>query len=286
MEPVSVGVIGGSGVYEMEGLTDIKEIRVKTPFGDPSDAIVVGTLEGVRVAFLPRHGRGHFISPSELPARANIYAMKSLGAQRLIAFSACGSMKEEIAPLHIVIPDQLFDRTKSRPSTFFGEGIVAHVGFADPYCPDLSAKLCQAAVKAGATVHKGGTMIVMEGPAFSTKAESRIYRSWGVDVIGMTALPEAKLAREAEICYATLGLVTDYDVWHESEETVTVEMIVQNLSRNAEMAKKIVRLAIRTLGAPTTCPCPTALQTAIITNPAKIPAEAKQKLSLLLKKYM
>jgi 5'-methylthioadenosine phosphorylase len=238
MEPVSVGVIGGSGVYEMEGLTDIKEIRVKTPFGDPSDAIVVGTLEGVRVAFLPRHGRGHFISPSELPARANIYAMKSLGVQRLIAFSACGSMKEEIAPLHIVIPDQLFDRTKSRPSTF------------------------------------------------STKAESRIYRSWGVDVIGMTALPEAKLAREAEICYATLGLVTDYDVWHESEETVTVEMIVQNLSRNAEMAKKIVRLAIRTLGAPTTCPCPTALQTAIITNPAKIPAEAKQKLSLLLKKYM
>jgi len=273
-------------VYEMEGLTDIKEIRVKTPFGDPSDAIVVGTLEGVRVAFLPRHGRGHFISPSELPARANIYAMKSLGVQRLIAFSACGSMKEEIAPLHIVIPDQLFDRTKSRPSTFFGEGIVAHIGFADPYCPDLSAKLYQAAVKAGATVHKGGTMIVMEGPAFSTKAESRIYRSWGVDVIGMTALPEAKLAREAEICYATLGLVTDYDVWHESEETVTVEMIVQNLSRNAEMAKKIVRLAIRTLGAPTTCPCPTALQTAIITNPAKIPAEAKQKLSLLLKKYM
>jgi 5'-methylthioadenosine phosphorylase len=286
MEPIRIGVIGGSGVYEMEGLTGVEEVRVKTPFGDPSDAIVVGTLEGVRVAFLPRHGRGHYISPSELPARANIYALKSLGVQRIIAISACGSMKEEIAPLHIVIPDQIFDRTKGRPSTFFGEGIVAHIGFAEPFCADMRAKLLTAAAEAGATVHDGGTMVVMEGPQFSTKAESRIYRSWGVDVIGMTALPEAKLAREAEICYGTLALVTDYDVWHESEETVTVEMVIQNLLKNAEMAKKIIRMAVPTLGAPETCPCPHALDTAIITNPARIPAGTRKKLSLLLDKYL
>ncbi|MDH7489408.1 MAG: S-methyl-5'-thioadenosine phosphorylase [Anaerolineae bacterium] len=286
MEPVLVGVIGGSGVYEMEGLTQVEEIRVKTPFGDPSDAIIVGTLEGVRVAFLPRHGRGHYISPTELPARANIYALKSLGVQRIIAVSACGSMKEENAPLHIVIPDQIFDRTKARPSTFFGDGVVVHISFAEPFCPDMRQKLYAAAQKAGATVHKDGTMVVMEGPQFSTKAESRIYRSWGVDVIGMTALPEAKLAREAEICYATLALVTDYDVWHESEEPVTVEMIVQNLQRNVEMAKKIIRLAVPTLGKPETCPCPHALENAIITNLAKIPAATRQKLALLLDKYL
>lgn len=286
MEPVSIGVIGGSGVYEMEGLTQIEEIRVKTPFGDPSDAIIVGTLEGVRVAFLPRHGRGHYISPSELPARANIYALKSLGVRRIIAISACGSMKQEIAPLHIVIPDQIFDRTKARPSTFFGDGVVAHIGFAEPFCPDMREKLYVAALKAGATVHRDGTMVVIEGPQFSSKAESRIYRAWGVDVIGMTALPEAKLAREAEICYATLALVTDYDVWHESEEPVTVEMIVQNLQRNVEMAKKIVRLAVPTLGEPEACPCPRALENAIITNPAKIPLATRQKLGLLLDKYL
>lgn len=286
MEPIRVGVIGGSGLYEMEGLTDVQEIRVQTPFGEPSDAIITGTLEGVRVAFLPRHGRGHFISPSELPARANIYALKSLGVQRIIAVSACGSMREEIAPLHIVLPDQLFDRTKGRPSTFFGDGLVVHVSFASPYCPDLTEHLLQAARTAGATVHKGGTMLVMEGPQFSTKAESRIYRSWGVDVIGMTALPEAKLAREAEICYATLALVTDYDVWHEAEEEVTVEMVVQNLIQNAEMAKSIIRLAIPSLGEPTTCACPKALENAIITHPHKIPEETKQKLALLLRKYV
>ena len=286
MEPVRIGVIGGSGVYEMEGLIHAEEVRVKTPFGDPSDAIVVGTLEGVRVAFLPRHGRGHFISPTELPARANIYALKSLGVQRIISISACGSMKEEISPLHIVIPDQIFDRTKSRPSTFFGEGVVAHIGFAEPFCPDMRQKLLAAATEAGATVHDGGTMVVMEGPQFSTKAESRIYRSWGVDVIGMTALPEAKLAREAEICYATLALVTDYDVWHESEEAVTVEMILQNLLKNAEMAKRIIRLAVPALSAPQTCPCPHALATAILTNPAKIPVATRKKLALLLDKYL
>ncbi len=286
MEPVRIGVIGGSGVYDMEGLTQVEEVRVKTPFGDPSDAIIVGTLEGVRVAFLPRHGRGHYISPSELPARANIYALKSLGVQRIIAISACGSMKEEIAPLHIVIPDQIFDRTKARPNTFFGDGVVVHIGFAEPFCPDMREKLYAAALKAGATVHKDGTMVVIEGPQFSTKAESRIYRAWGVDVIGMTALPEAKLAREAEICYATLALVTDYDVWHESEEPVTVEMIVQNLQRNVEMAKKIIRLAVPTLGAPETCPCPHALENAIITNPAKIPPETRQKLALFLDKHL
>ena len=286
MAPIRVGVIGGSGLYEMEGLTDVREIRVQTPFGEPSDAIITGALEGVRVAFLPRHGRGHFISPSELPARANIYALKSLGVQRIIAVSACGSMREEIAPLHIALPDQLFDRTKGRPSTFFGDGLVVHVSFASPYCPDMTEKLHQATRQAGATVHKGGTMLVMEGPQFSTKAESRIYRSWGVDVIGMTALPEAKLAREAEICYATLALVTDYDVWHEAEEEVTVEMVIQNLIQNAEMAKSIVRLVIPSLGEPTTCACPTALENAIITHPARIPEAIKNDLALLLHKYV
>jgi 5'-methylthioadenosine phosphorylase len=286
MEAAFVGVIGGSGVYEMEGLADVQEMHVKTPFGDPSDAIVVGTLDGVRVAFLPRHGRGHFITPSELPSRANIYALKSLGVQRIIGISACGSMREDIAPLHVVIPDQLLDRTKNRPSTFFGNGIVAHISFAEPYCADMTEKLYHAATAQGATVHKGGTMIVIEGPAFSTKAESAVYRSWGVDVIGMTALPEAKLAREAEICYATLALVTDYDVWHEVEEGVTVGMILENLQKNAAMSKKIIRAAVKALAEPTTCDCSHALETAIITNPAKMPAATKEKLNLLIGKYV
>ncbi len=286
MEPVRIGVIGGSGLYEMQGLTDVQEMRINTPFGEPSDAIAVGSLEGVRVAFLPRHGRGHFISPSELPARANTYALKSLGVQRIIAVSACGSMKEEIAPLHIVLPDQLFDRTKGRPSTFFGHGIVVHISFASPYCPELTEVLYKAALGVGAKAHKGGTMLVMEGPQFSTKAESRIYRSWGVDVIGMTALPEAKLAREAEMCYATLALVTDYDVWHESEEEVTVEIVVQNLIQNAETAKSIIRTAVTSLGGPPTCTCSSALENAIITDPSKIPQEAKDRLNLLLHKYV
>jgi len=229
MERVTLGVIGGSGVYDVQALRDVEEVRITTPFGDPSDAIVVGTLSGVRVAFLPRHGRGHRITPSELNARANIYALKSLGVQYIVSVSACGSMREDYAPRDIVIPDQIFDRTKARPSTFFGNGLVVHVSFDEPFCLDFSELVYQAAKKTGTTVHKGGTFIVVEGPQFSTKAESRIYRQWGVDIIGMTALPEAKLAREAEICYATMAHVTDYDVWHETEEPVAVAMLLENL---------------------------------------------------------
>ena len=230
------GIIGGSGLYEMEGLTEVEEVEVETPFGPPSDRYIVGKLLGRPVAFLARHGRGHRLMPSELPFRANIYGLKKLGAEWIISISAVGSMREEIKPLDVVIPDQFFDRTKARISTFFGEGIVAHVGFADPFCPILSEVLYQAGMKAGAVVHRGGTYLCIEGPQFSTRAESRIYRSWGVDVIGMTNLQEAKLAREAELCYATLAMVADYDVWHESEEDVSVEMVVANLRRNAETA--------------------------------------------------
>src|SRR4051794_15655379 len=222
-----VAVIGGSGFYDFPDLQEREEGEGDTPFGRPGDAVVPGRLSGVPVAFLPRHGRGHRINPSNLPSRANVYALKQLGAQWIISVSACGSMKEAIAPLDVVIPDQVFDRTKARPSTFFGEGIVAHVGFADPFCSVLSETLYSAAQAAGARAHRGGTYVCIEGPQFSTKAESRIYRQWGVDVIGMTALPEAKLAREAELCYATLAFATDYDVWHESEEAVTVEMVVR-----------------------------------------------------------
>lgn len=286
MTEARIGVIGGSGVYEMEGLIDVEEVKVKTPFGEPSDLIVIGTLEGHKVAFLPRHGRGHRIMPSELPSRANIYALKSLGVEHIIAVSACGSMKEEIHPLDMVIPDQIFDRTRGRINTFFGGGVVAHVSFDKPFCPDLSALLCQAAEDTGAKVHKGGTFVVMEGPAFSTKAESRIYRGWGVEIIGMTVLPEAKLAREAEICYAVLANVTDYDVWNVSEEPVSVEMLIDNLLKNAEMAKKIIKKAVPHIPEPRTCPCPTALESAIITSKDRIPEKAKKDLGLLIGKYL
>lgn len=286
MTEARIGVIGGSGVYEMEGLIDVEEVRVKTPFGEPSDLIVIGTLEGQKVAFLPRHGRGHRIMPSELPSRANIYALKSLGVEHIIAVSACGSMKEEIHPLDMVIPDQIFDRTRGRINTFFGGGVVAHVSFDKPFCPDLSALLYQAAEDTGAKVHKGGTFVVMEGPAFSTKAESRIYRGWGVEIIGMTVLPEAKLAREAEICYAVLANVTDYDVWNVSEEPVSVEMLIDNLLKNAEMAKKIIKKAVPHIPEARTCPCPTALESAIITSKDRIPEKAKKDLGLLIGKYL
>jgi len=286
MALASIGLIGGSGLYEMEGLTDVEEVKVKTPFGEPSDLIVIGTLEGRRVAFLPRHGRGHRITPSELPSRANIYALKSLGVEHIIAVSACGSMKEEIHPLDMVIPDQIFDRTRGRVNTFFGGGIVAHISFDEPFCPDLSALLYQAAGDTGAKVHKGGTFVVIEGPAFSTKAESRIYRQWGVDIIGMTVLPEAKLAREAEICYAVLANVTDYDVWHVSEEPVSVEMLIDNLLKNAEMAKKIIKKVVPHIPQARTCPCPTALKSAIITSKDRIPEKAKKDLGLLIGKYL
>jgi 5'-methylthioadenosine phosphorylase len=286
MERALVGVIGGSGVYEMEGLSDISEVKPKTPFGEPSDAIVVGTLSGQRVAFLPRHGRGHRISPTELNSRANIYALKSLGVEYIISISACGSLREDYAPRDIVIPDQLFDRTRGRPLTFFGDGLVIHIGLADPFCPHLSRSLYEAVQKTGATVHMGGTFVIIEGPRFSTKGESRIFRQWGCDIIGMTAIPEAQLAREAEICYATMAHVTDYDVWHESEEPVTVEAIVKNLLANAEIAKEAVRNVVPLLGGERACECAHALRDAFITQRDLIPAGVKEKLDLLVNKYV
>jgi 5'-methylthioadenosine phosphorylase len=280
-----VAVIGGSGFYDFPDLEERREEWIVTPFGRPSDAVVTGRLAGRPVAFLPRHGRGHRISPGELPARANIYALKQLGVEHIISVSACGSMKEEIAPLDVVIPDQLFDRTKGRPSTYFENGIAVHVSFADPFCAALSQALFQAATRAGARVHAGGTYLCMEGPQFSTRAESRIYRQWGVDVIGMTALPEAKLAREAEICYATLAFATDYDCWHEAEEDVTVEMVVTTLLQNVETGKRIIREALPHVARERTCPCSRALESAIITQRDLIPAEAKARLGLLVQKY-
>lgn len=288
MEEALLGVIGGSGVYDIEGLRDPKEVRVQTPFGDPSDVIVLGTLAGVRMAFLPRHARGHRILPSEVNSRANIYALKSLGVQYLVSISACGSMREDYAPRHIVVPDQIFDRTKGRPSTFFGDGLVAHISFDEPYCPVLSELVYTAARETGATVHRGGTFLVIEGPQFSTKAESRIYRQWGVDIIGMTALPEAKLAREAEICYAAMAHVTDYDVWHETEEPVTVAMLIENLLANAAVTKQaLTHLAPMVAQQPQrTCKCASALANAIITQRDLIPSAVKSRLGLLLRKYL
>ncbi len=287
MPSARIAVIGGTGLYKMEGVSDIQEIRLDTPFGPPSDAIVLGRLAGETVAFLPRHGRGHRHSPSEVPSRANIYALKSLGVERIISVSACGSLREEIAPLDVVIPDQLFDRTKGiRPATFFGEGIVAHIGFAEPFCPDLSAVLYETAREQGVRVHRGGTLVVIEGPQFSTRGESEVYRQWGLDIIGMTALPEAKLAREAEICYATLAMVTDYDVWKVSEEPVTVEVVVRNLQQNVQTAQAIIRRAVQRIARERICPCPHALENAIITDPAAIPPARKEQLALLIGKYL
>jgi 5'-methylthioadenosine phosphorylase len=291
MDPIPNAVIGGSGLYQLEGMANVREIEVDTPFGKPSDAIVVGELEGIRVAFLPRHGRGHRISPTELPARANIYALKSLGVKRIVASSACGSLREDMAPRHIVIADQLFDRTRNRaPHTFFEGGIVAHIGFADPFCPRLRRVLVDGTRAAGATVHDGGTMVVMEGPQFSTRAESATYRKLGFDTIGMTALPEAKLAREAEICYASMNLVTDYDVWYEEHGDVTVEMVVATMHANVETAKAIVRYALPRMEAMDAdedgCQCGSALAGAIITDPARIPQGKKEQLKLLIGKYV
>jgi 5'-methylthioadenosine phosphorylase len=287
MERASIGVIGGSGVYQMEGLTDTKEVKIRTPFGDPSDAIVVGNLASQRVAFLPRHGRGHRIMPSELPAAANIYAFKMLGVERIISLSACGSLREDLAPLDIVIPDQIFDRTKARPTTLFGKGLVVHISFAEPFCPELSQILFDAAQKAGARTHKGGSILVIDGPQFSTKAESEVYRQWKMDIIGMTTIPEAKFAREAEICYAAVAMVTDYDTWHPAHDSVTVEMVVQNLLKNAEMGKRIVRYAVSDIPAQREhCPCPTALQDAIITAHDRIPSKTRRDLGLILDKYL
>lgn len=287
MERATIGVIGGSGVYQMEGLTDTKEIKIKTPFGYPSDAIVVGNLASRRVAFLPRHGRGHRIMPSELPAAANIYAFKMLGVERIISLSACGSLREDLAPLDIVIPDQIFDRTKARPTTLFGNGLVVHISFAEPFCPELSQILYDAAQKADARAHKGGSILVIDGPQFSTKGESEVYRQWKMDIIGMTTIPEAKFAREAEICYAAVAMVTDYDTWHPAHDSVTVEMVVENLLKNAEMGKRIVRYAVSDIPAQREhCPCPTALQDAIITSHDRIPSKVRRDLALILDKYL
>lgn len=286
MVQASIGVIGGSGLYQMEELADVEQVEVSTPFGEPSDFITVGTLHGVRVAFLPRHGKGHHISPAELPARANIYALKSLGVERIISISAVGSLKENIHPLDLVIPDQIIDRTSSRVSTFFGHGLVAHVGLAEPFCPALSRLLSETSGQAGASVHHGGTCVVIEGPSFSTRAESFLYRSWGASVVGMTTVPEARLAREAEMCYATLAFVTDYDCWHHSEEPVTVEMVVANLQRSVEVAKTIVKAAVSHIPHQRDCACATALKDAIITSPEQIPAYLKKDLALLIGKYL
>ena len=287
----AIAVIGGSGLYEMEGLTNVDFIDIDTPFGKPSDAIVVGSLEGTPVAFLPRHGRGHRLNPSHIPARANIYALKTLGVRRIISVSAVGSLREEYAPLDLAIPDQLIDRTRHRANTFFDDGIVVHIGFADPFCPVASQVIQECARAMSIPVHAGATMVVMEGPAFSTRAESFMYRAWGADIIGMTALPEAKLAREAEICYATMAWVTDYDCWHESEETVTVQMVVQNLQKNVANSKEMLRRVIPRLTGPhlkveSNCSCTSALQDTIITHPQGIPEEVKSKLAPLVGRYM
>jgi 5'-methylthioadenosine phosphorylase len=283
---IQIGIIGGSGLYDMAELTDRQEKTVRTPFGDPSGPYVTGTLRGKRVAFLARHGVGHRILPSELNFRANIYGMKVLGVERILSASAVGSLKMEYKPLDIVVPDQFFDRTKGRISTFFGNGIVAHVAFAHPLCGDLSKVAAASAEKVGATVHRGGCYVNMEGPQFSTLAESKLYRSWGMDVIGMTNLQEAKLAREAEICYATLALVTDYDCWHPDHDSVTVDLIIANLMQNAATAQKTIADAVETISGTRTCGCKDALATAIITQAALVPEQTKKDLAPIIGKYM
>jgi 5'-methylthioadenosine phosphorylase len=287
MSQTTIGVIGGSGLYEIEGLTEIDEVTLDTPFGAPSDTFVTGMLEGVKMVFLPRHGRGHRLLPSEVPYRANIYGMKQLGVQRIISVSAVGSMKEAIAPGHIVIPDQFFDRTQGkRASTFFGNGVVAHVQFADPVCRDLAAVLTGVAHRVGATVHKGGTYLCIEGPNFSTRAESDIFRSWGVDIIGMTNIPEARLAREAEICYATVALATDYDCWHDSHDDVSVDAILEIIRQNVATARSIIKHAVPELCRPPACACGEALNHAILTDRALIPEQTRRDLELLIGRHL
>ena len=281
-----IGLIGGSGFYSLLGAGAMEEVRLETPFGEPSDCYFVGNIENRAVAFLARHGRGHKLSPSELNFRANIYGMKMLGVERIVSLSAVGSLKEEHAPLDFVIPDQFFDRTKARISTFFGDGVVAHISFADPVCPELAKISHDAARQSGIKSKLGGTYLCMEGPAFSTRAESNVYRTWGMDVIGMTNLQEAKLAREAEICYVTVAMVTDYDCWHAAHDAVTVDQIIATLQQNTENARKLIPRVIQTLPVERTCKCGSALKHAIITDPAAIPAEAKQRLGLLLGKYI
>lgn len=286
MPEAKIAVIGGTGLYEIEGMTDIEESHVKTPFGDPSDSIITGKLGETTLAFLPRHGRGHRLPPNELPQRANMYALKSLGVEWIIAINSCGSFKEELKPRDLVVPDQVIDRTKGRISTFFGNGIVGHIPFAEPFCPNLAQILYQAARESGARVHRGGTFIAMEGPQFSTKAESRLYKSWGADIIGMTVMPEAKLAREAEICYATLACVTDYDSWHDDLEEVRIEEIIAILNQNMDRAKNIIKMATANIPQQRACICVNSLENAIITDAQSIPDIIKKDLDLIVGKYI
>ena len=283
---IDIAIIGGSGLYELEGLSNMESMEVDTPFGKPSDAIVTGQFDGANVAFLPRHGRGHRLNPTQIPARANIYALKTLGANCLISVSAVGSLRDEFEPLHLAIPDQLIDRTRQRNNTFFDEQLVVHAGFAEPFCPVIRRVILNSASDLNIPVHPDATMVVMEGPAFSTKAESHMYRSWGADIIGMTALPEAKLAREAELCYATMAWVTDYDCWHESEEVVTVEMVVQNLMKNVDNSKNMLKTLIPNLVSGRDCSWQSSLKDTIITSKEWIPEELKKKLSPLINKYI
>ena len=286
MTRARVGIIGGSGLYQMEGIQNLQEVSLETPFGAPSDAYLIGELEGWSVAFLPRHGRGHRILPSELPFRANIYGMKLLGVERIFSISAVGSMREDVRPGDLLVPDQFYDHTRRRVGTFFGDGVVAHVALADPVCPELSRILVESAEALGYRVHRGGTYLCIEGPQFSTRAESHIYRQWGVDVIGMTNVPEVKLAREAEICYATLALVTDYDCWHEEEEDVTAERILAILHENVERAKKILREALTRLPQERGCACGHALRDALVTAPEHIPPDVRRRLEPILGRYL
>ncbi len=286
-ESIPIGIIGGSGLYQMEGLEDIHEIYTTTPFGDPSDALIAGTIGGVPVVFLPRHGRGHVHTPSEVPYRANIYALKKLGVQQIISVSACGSLREDLHPGEVVVPDQVFDFTKKRANSFFGDGLVAHISVAEPFCPALSALLADALAVAGGIVHRGGTFITIEGPRFSTKGESFVYRQWGMDIIGMTACPEAFLAREAGMCYATMAHITDYDVWHASAEAVTVEMVIQVLNKNVGLAQRAIKLLVPRLAtAKTDCHCAQTLETAVITARERVPLETREKLRLLGESYL
>ncbi|HSL20930.1 MAG TPA: S-methyl-5'-thioadenosine phosphorylase [Vicinamibacterales bacterium] len=286
MADVQIGIIGGSGLYDMAELTDREEVTVTTPFGAPSGPYMVGTLRGRRVAFLSRHGAGHRLMPTEMNYRANIFGMKTLGVEFLLSASAVGSLQERYVPQHLVIPDQFFDRTRGRASTFFGDGIVAHVAFAHPICATLAAIAYESSRQAGATVHKGGTYVCMEGPQFSTLAESKLYRAWGMDIIGMTNLQEAKLAREAEICYATIALVTDYDCWHPDHDAVTVDMIVANLLANARAAQRVIAAAVGRLPVARECECARALQYAIITRPEAMPEHRKRDLAPIIGKYV
>lgn len=287
-DPALIAVLGGSGLYNMPQLTDIEERQLSTPFGPPSDAIVIGSLDGIRVAFLPRHGRGHVHLPGEVPYRANIFALKSLGVQYVVAVSACGSLREDYEPGHVVIPDQLYDNTRGkRDNTFFGEGLAAHIGIAEPFCPDLSGMLSESVREVDGIVHDGGAFITIEGPRFSTRAESNVFRSWGMSLIGMTTSPEAYLAREAEMCYAVMAHVTDYDVWHETEEAVTVEMIIRTLTNNLALAQRaLARLVPRLADHQRVCACPHALETALITDRRKIPPETLERLKPLVGKYL